>query len=329
MLRSFGLREYCLRRNLTCSGEALSGPIIIPQESLWVDLYDPTPEEREAVKAMFGFDPPTKEDMEEIEISSRLYQEDGAIFMTALVLSRTESGDPECLGVSFILAGERLLTVRYSEPQPFNTFANRAERQINLWPRGEIILAGLLEAVIDRTADVLEKVGGEVDAVSKQIFSQNGGSDTERDYQKILLRLGGRNDLTSKARESLISMGRMLAFLSQAIDLKTTKDMKGHIKVMTRDVQSLADHTTYLANKITFLLDAVLGVVNISQSRIIRILSVAATVFLPPTLLASIWGMNFEFMPELHWHYGYLIAWVTIVLSAIVPYLIFRWRKWL
>ncbi len=112
MLRSFGLREYCLRRNLTCSGEALSGPIIIPQESLWVDLYDPTPEEREAVKAMFGFDPPTKEDMEEIEISSRLYHEDGAIFMTALVLSRTESGDPECLGVSFILAGERLVTVR-------------------------------------------------------------------------------------------------------------------------------------------------------------------------------------------------------------------------
>ena len=327
MLRSFGLRESCLRRNLTCSGESLD-PITVPQESLWIDLFDPTPQEREAVKALFGFDPPTKEDMEEIEISSRLYQEDGAIFMTALVLSRTESGDPECLGVSFILAGERLLTVRYSEPQPFNTFANRAERQINVWPRGDIIMAGLLEAIIDRTADVLETVGSEVDAVSKQVFSTNG-DDPSRDYQKILLKLGGRNDLASKARESLISMGRMLAFLSQAIDLKSTKDMKGHIKVMTRDVQSLADHTTYLSNKITFLLDAVLGVVNIGQSRIIRILSVAATVFLPPTLLASIWGMNFKFMPELEWHYGYVIAWASIVLSAIVPYLIFRWRKWL
>jgi magnesium transporter len=327
MLRSFGLRDLCLRRNLTCSGES-SDPITVPPESLWIDLFDPTPEEREAVKALLGIDVPTKEDMEEIEISSRLYQEDGGIFMTVLILSKTESLEPECQGVSFILVGDRLLTVRYSEPQPFNTFANRAERQANLWPRGDMILAGLMEAVIDRTADVLEKVGGEVDSLSKQVFDQNGKSPT-RDYQKLLLRLGNRNDITSKARESLISMGRMLAFLSQVIDLKTTKDMKGHIKVMTRDVQSLADHTTYLSNKITFLLDAVLGMVNIEQSRIIRILSVAATVFLPPTLFASIWGMNFDYMPELKWVEGYPTAWGIIILSAIVPYLLFRWNKWL
>jgi magnesium transporter len=328
MLRSFGLRENCLRRNLTCSGES-ADPIAVPPESLWVDLFDPTRQEREAVKAMFGFDPPTKDDMDEIEISSRLYQEDGAIFMTSLVLSKTDTDEPECEGVSFILIGERLLTVRFSEPQPINTFANRAERQANVWPRGDIILAGLLEAIIDRTADVLEKVGGEVDALSKQIFGKNGDGQIGRDYQKMLVRLGSRNDLASKARESLISMGRMLAFLSQVIDLKSTKDMKGHIKVMTRDVQSLADHTTYLSNKITFLLDAVLGVVNIEQSRIIRILSVATTVFLPPTLFASIWGMNFKHMPELGSPYGYAGAIATIVLSAIVPYLFFRWRKWL
>ena len=327
MLRSFGLRESCLRRNLTCSGESADA-IAVPADSLWVDLFDPTPQEREAVRVMFGFDPPTKDDMDEIEISSRLYQEDGGVFMTALVISKTETADPECQGVSFILSGERLLTVRYSEPQPFNTFANRAERQVNLWPRGDVVLAGLMEAIIDRTADVLEKVGAEVDMLSKQVFGQNG-EDPTRDYRKVLLGLGNRNDLTSKARESLISMGRMLAFLSQAVDLKATKDMKGHIKIMTRDVQSLADHTTYLANKITFLLDAVLGVVNIEQSRIIRLLSVGATVFLPPTLFASIWGMNFKYMPELESPYGYAMAWAAIVLSAIVPYLLFRWRKWL
>lgn len=327
MLRSFGLRENCLRRNLTCSGES-ADPITVPPESLWVDLYDPTVAEREAVRSLFGFDPPSRDDMDEIEISSRLYHEDGATFMTALVISKTETTEPECQGVSFILAGERLLTVRYTEPQPFNTFANRAERQVNLWPKGDLILAGLLEAIIDRTADVLEKVGAEVDALSKQVFSQNG-YEPSRDYQKILVNLGNRNDLTSKARESLISMGRMLAFLTQTIDLKATKELKGHVKTMTRDVQSLADHTTYLANKITFLLDAVLGIVNIEQSRIIRILSVAATVVLPPTLLASIWGMNFEFMPELHSPYAYPIALGLIAMSAVVPYVIFRWRKWL
>jgi magnesium transporter len=327
MLRSFGLRENCLRRNLTCSGESVD-PITVPAEALWVDLFDPTQQEREAVKAMFGFDPPSKDDMDEIEISSRLFHEGGATFMTALVLSRTETADPECQGVSFILAGDRLLTVRYSEPQPFNTFVNRADRQANLWQRGDLILAGLLEVIIDRTADVLEKVGAEVDALSKQVFQQNGDSPS-RDYQKILVNLGGRNDLTSKARESLISMGRMLAFLTLTLEGKATKDLKGHVKTMTRDVQSLADHTTYLSNKITFLLDAVLGIVNIEQSRIIRILSVAATVVLPPTFFATVWGMNFRQMPELEWAYGYPLAWLTIILSAVVPYLFFRWRKWL
>jgi magnesium transporter len=117
--------------------------------------------------------------------------------------------------------------------------------------------------------------------------------------------------------------------LTLTVDGKTSKDLKAHLKTMTRDVQSLADHTTYLANKITFLLDAVLGIVNIDQSRIIRILSVAATVFLPPTLFASVWGMNFKHMPELETEYGYGFALLTIVLSAILPMLFFRWRKWL
>lgn len=327
MLRSYGLREHCLRRNLTCSGES-DDPIVIPPDSIWVDVVDPTFQEREAIRSFLGVDTPTREDLDEIEISSRLYLEDNAVFMTALILSGTETPDPQCRAASFILAGERLLTVRFSEPQPFNTFANRAERQAHAWPKGELVLAGLLEAVIDRTADVLEKVGTEVDAVSKQVFSSNA-NDASKDYQSILLRLGTKNDLTSKARESLISLGRLLAFLSQAMDQRHSKEIKGRIKVMTRDVQSLSDHTTYLSNKITFLLDAVLGVVNIEQSRIIRILSVAATVFLPPTLFASIWGMNFKAMPELDWDHGYPLALVSIVLSAVVPYLLFRWRKWL
>ncbi|MFN9541808.1 MAG: magnesium transporter CorA family protein [Alphaproteobacteria bacterium] len=327
MLRSYGLREHCLRRNLTCSGES-DDPIVIPSDSVWVDVFDPTFQEREAIRSFLGVDTPTRDDLDEIAISSRRDLEDNAVFMTALILSGTETPDPQCRAASFILAGDRLLTVRYSEPQPFNTFANRAERQAHAWTKGELVLAGLLEAVIDRTADVLEKVGNEVDVVSKQVFSSNA-NDASKDYQKILLRLGAKNDLTSKARESLISLGRLLAFLSQAMDQRQSKDIKGRIKVMTRDVQSLSDHTTYLSNKITFLLDAILGVVNIEQSRIIRILSVAATVFLPPTLLASIWGMNFKVMPELEWSLGYGLALVSIALSAVVPYLLFRWRKWL
>jgi len=328
MLRSFGLRDNCLKRTMTCSG-ASADPIVVPGESLWIDLQDPTAQEREAVKALFEFEAPTREDLEEIEISSRLYHEDNAVFMTALILSRTDSERPEAQPVSFILAGERLLTVRYSDPQPFNTFANRVERQVGRWGRGDVILSGLLEAIIDRTADVLEKVGSEVDALSKATFAGNG-NDPGRDYQQLILRLGKRNDLTSKARESLISLGRLLAFLSQATDTKAaSKDMKGSIKVMTRDVQSLADHTTYLSNTITFLLDAVLGIVNIEQSRIIKLFSVVAFVFLPPTLVASIYGMNFQHMPELSWLFGYPTSLILMVISAVVPYAYFKWRGWM
>jgi len=143
------------------------------------------------------------------------------------------------------------------------------------------------------------------------------------------IRLGNRNDLTSKARESLISMGRMLAFMSVITDTKSSKEMKNHIKVMTRDVQSLADHTTFLSNTITFLLDAVLGVVNIEQSRIIKIFSVVAVVFLPPTLVASIYGMNFHYLPELGWSFGYPMSLGLMVISAVLPYLYFKWRGWM
>jgi magnesium transporter len=265
--------------------------------------------------------------MEEIEVSSRLYSEDGAIFMTALVMSRTDTAEPECAPISFVVQGDRLLTVRYTEPLPFATFANRAERQTGMWGKGDLILAGLLEAIIDRTADVLERVGSEIDGVSRDVFHNDARA--QKDFKSILIRLGRHNDLASKAREHLVSFSRLLAFLTQALETKQNKEMKGHIKTMTRDVQALSDHASYLTNKITFLLDAVLGVVNIEQSRIIKILSIAATVFLPPTLIASIYGMNFDVLPEKHWVYGYPYSLGLMALSAVVPYYFFKWRGWL
>jgi magnesium transporter len=327
MLKIHATRDNCLKRAGDFAPN-LELPPDIPAEALWIDLMSPAPAEREAVRALMSIEPPTKEDMEEIEVSSRLYSEDGAIFMTALVMSRTDTAEPECQPVSFVLQSERLLTVRYTDPQPFNTFATRAERQTGMWGKGDIILAGLLEAIIDRTADVLERVGSEIDGVSRDVFRSNSGG-AEKDYQNILMRLGRHNDLCSKAREHLVSFSRMLAFLTQALETKQNKEMKGHLKTMTRDVQALSDHASYLTNKITFLLDAVLGVVSIEQNRIIKIFAVASTIVLPPTLIASIYGMNFRHMPELEWIGGYPMALALIVLSGILPFMYFRWRGWL
>ncbi len=170
-----------------------------------------------------------------------------------------------------------------------------------------------------------------MDQVSHDIFEpEQSSTSSARNYRAILKAIGRKGDLTSKVRESLVSIGRVLLYLANEADtMKWAKDTRGELRGMQRDVQSLSDHAAYLSNKITFLLDAMLGVVNLEQNNIIKLFSVVAVVFMPPTLIASIYGMNFEIMPELKWQYGYLVAVVLMVVAAIGPLAFFKWKKWL
>jgi magnesium transporter len=297
----------------------------------WIDMYNPTPEERRQVDELLHVEMPTRADMEEIEISSRLYQEDNSLFLTALVLSQTDTDQPSSAPVTFVLTPERLVTVRYSDPQPFRTFALRCERSAVSATRPEFVLMQLLDAIVDRMADVLEKTGTEVEAISREIFEPSAGLGyrSDKDFQHILRDLGRKYDLTSKMRESLLTIGRMVTFLNQAFDDKSYKDARVHTKTLSRDVLSLQDHSTYVSGKLTFLLDATLGLINIEQNTVIKIMSVAAIVLLPPTLFASIWGMNFQYMPELEEVWGYPVAFIVMIISAILPYLYFKRRGWL
>jgi magnesium transporter len=170
----------------------------------------------------------------------------------------------------------------------------------------------------------------EVDRVSHDIFEPGNSEDQSLSYKDILRAIGGKGDLTSKVRESLVSIGRLLLFLAnEAEGMRWSKDVRLQLQAMQRDVLSLSDHATYLSNKITFLLDAMLGVVQIEQNNVIKIFSVAAVVFMPPTLVASLYGMNFRHMPELDWTYGYPMAIVMMLAAAVLPYYFFKWRKWL
>jgi magnesium transporter len=170
-----------------------------------------------------------------------------------------------------------------------------------------------------------------VDEVSHAIFEPQGtGAERTRSYTAILSIIGRKGDLTSKVRESLVSIGRLVLFLAnEAEGMRWAKDMRAQLKSMQRDVQSLSDHVSYLSGKITFLLDALLGMVSLEQNNIIKIFSVAAVVLMPPTLVASIYGMNFKSMPELDWHFGYPMALGLMLVAAILPYLFFKWKKWL
>jgi magnesium transporter len=190
---------------------------------------------------------------------------------------------------------------------------------------------GLLDAVIDRLADLLERVGFDIDAMSSQVFepTANGTGSGGSDFKALLRRIGRNGDLASKCREGLVSISRMLTFITSLADLPARKDIDARIGTLSHDVQSLSDHSAFLSNKVNFLLDATLGMLNIEQTNIIKIFSVAATVFLPPTLIASIYGMNFEHMPELDWPWGYPLALLLMIASAIAPYLYFKHKRWL
>ncbi len=301
-----------------------------PDRAVWLDLHSPTPAENKLVERALGIALPTREEMQEIEVTSRLYVENGARFMTATLMCHSDTDVPRTTPVTFILSGHRLVTMRYDEPKPFAIVGAKLARLCPPHITGETVLMDLLDAVIDRAADILEKIGSDVDAISHEILESEGGMSRGQSFKEILKSIGRRGDHTSKVRESLVSIGRLLLYLAaEADNMKWAKDQRAAIKGMQRDVQSLSDHATYLSQKISFLLDAMLGVVSLEQNNIIKIFSVAAVVFMPPTLIASIYGMNFKHMPELEFDFGYPLAIVLMLLAAVLPYFFFRWMKWL
>jgi magnesium transporter len=302
----------------------------LPPEALWIDLVAPTREEDRRVETHLGLSIPTREDMEDIEPSELLYSENGARYMTARLLFNTEK-EPDMTGVTFIVKGNTLVTVRYDEPRAFAMFANRAAKPGGCGQTAEAVLAGLIETVIDRAAEVLQQAAEKIDVISRSVFEARGSSERRSaEYQETLRSLGRFGDLISKARESLVSIERVLLFLS--VSYRATRvpvELREQVRTTLRDLQSLEEHATFQSTKIQFLLDATLGLVNLEQNNIIKLFSVMAVVFMPPTLIASIYGMNFKHMPELDWFLGYPIAIVLMAVAAVAPYFFFRWKRWL
>ncbi len=301
-----------------------------PERLVWLDLHEPSQAEEDAVERWLNIEVPTREEMREIEMSSRLSQEDGALTMTALLLSHADTDRPELSDVTFILGNGALVTVRYADPKPFRLYVRRAGRD-GLAPGGaDEVFAGLMDAAVDRLADILEKVGADIDALFRLVFASRVEHPMRnRDFNEVLRRIGRIEDLSSKSRESLVTLGRVLSFVTGGGRVALSKEARDHLDTALRDVNQLADHAAYQANKIAFLLDATVGLIGIEQNNIIKIFSVASVALMPPTLIASIYGMNFKHMPELDWDFGYPMALALMAVSAILPYLYFRRKGWL
>ena len=318
-----------------CDGSVVEAKAAsIPDGATWVDLEEPTAEEEALVERCIRMDVPTESEMAEIEPSSRLYEQGGALYMTVSVLYGVDDGEPRTAPISFVLADNRLVTVRYATPKPVRAFSEHARRDPDLVRDAQTALARMLDALIDRLADELESVATDLEQLSSHIFHPN-----MRDRRipaarltALLTRIGRTQTLVTKIRYSAVSTIRMLSFLSGSSRFHENGDqgeMRNHLASLSTDANSLSEHASFLSDNLQFLLDASLGLISIEQNAAMKLFSWAAIIFLPPTLIAGIFGMNFHYMPELDWHYGYPLSLAVMLASAIGPSLVFKWRGWI
>ena len=305
----------------------------IPDGATWIDLEEPTNAEEQLVERCIKVNVPTQDEMAEIEPSSRLYEQNGALYMTVSVLIGVEDGAPSSTPVGFVLTDTRLVTVRYATPKPVRAFTDHVRREPELARDAPTVLVRLLDAIIDRLADELERVGADFERLSGQVFQKD--IEERRIPAEMLTRLltsiGQVQTLLIKIRYTAVSMHRMLSFLanSNRMHEEAAKDARHHLASLGTDVTSLSEHASFLADNLQFLLDASLGLISIEQNAAMKLFSWAAIIFLPPTLVAGIYGMNFQHMPELKWLFGYPMALGLILVSAIAPYLYLKRRGWI
>lgn len=312
------------------------------EDFVWLDCFQPTPEEERLIETTLGIELPTREEMMEIETTNRLVEEGAVYTMTATLVSKSDTNSPENSPVTFILTPHHLITVRYNEFVSFRTFTADFQRNPSSFPTADRTFTGLLSVVLSRLADVLERVGFEIEHLTYDLFKSDSATQTRTPFtanpfngkngkhrkpintRMLLEREGSVGNLDAKVRESLVSLQRILSFLNDARVARFTTESRQELMAARTDAQALGEHSYFLADKLTFLLDATLGVINIEQNDIIRIFSIAAVMFMPPTLIASIYGMNFKHFPELDWPLGYLYGLIVIILSAVIPFFFFK-----
>ena len=328
------MTTYTVEAGRLALGDGIQPPEVL-RAATWIDLFNASREEVQAAEQALGLELPTREEMQEIESSSRLYREGDALFLTANFLHGADQGEYGSTPISFVLAGPTLLTVRHATPKAFAAFGNRARRNPGLLSSADAVMLHLFEQVVDRLADILEKLGTDMDRASQSAFRTARGTTHKKanardaDLKSVLIALGEVGEVTSRARETLLGLTRILTFINAEKGQALRKENKAAIKVLERDVRSLVEHASFLSNKANFLLDAVLGIINIDQNGIIKTFTVASVALMPPTLVASIYGMNFASMPELSWKFGYPAALLLMVGGAVLPILYFKRKGWL
>jgi magnesium transporter len=296
---------------------------------VWIDLFNPTPEESARVTRDFHVQVPSRESLQEIESSSRTRTEAENLFVSMPLATLDQSGlKPVPLG--FLLSPRLLVTVRFSELQALTQAKAHCHR--DAFHDSASVFAAIVEAMVDFTADLLEKLSTDLATVSTHIFARHGvavnhNKRFRRALRVSLLAVGTSGDRLSHIRESVLGLQRIITYVA---DVATwlPPELKARLKTIREDLVSLVEFETHLSSKSQFLLDAILGLISTEQNDMFKVLTIASVVGIPPTLIASMYGMNFHFMPELGWRWGYTFGLALIALSIVLPILWFKRRGW-
>jgi magnesium transporter len=304
----------------------------LPPEIIWIDLVNASEEEKQFVETRLKIRVPSEESLSEIEASSRLVFDHGTLYLSSPAVRLDEQKEAQLTSIGFVIGRQVLVTVRFWPLSTFDTVAKRMEADGDL-QNGMCVFTSILEAMVDRGADVMEQLGASADGLSRSVFK--GGLvrskrpvRSSRKMREALESVGALAERLAKARDVLMNVGRIAFFAGEIGSGWITPASKRRLDAVSKDVASLSDYESRLSDKIQLLLDAVLGFINIQQNDLFKILTIVSVVGVPPTILVGVWGMNFKEMPELSWTLGYPLALIAIVASGVLPLLWFKWRGW-
>jgi magnesium transporter len=304
----------------------------LPAEAIWIDLLNPTDEEKAFVEGRAGVRIPSIDALSEIESSSRLAVDHETIYLSVPAVAQSDTIDASLSPAGIILTKGLLVTVRFAQLPTFDTVIEQIRRDETLQSSAGVFTA-LLEAMVDRGADVLERLGAELDKVSRSVFRGDPAKlkrvvRSNEALRRTLIAVGAIGDRLSLTRDVLLGVSRIAPFVTSLGKDWIIPEFEARLGAVTKDIASLNDYEGHLSNKVQFLLDAILGFITIQQNELFKVLTIASVVGIPPTLMAGIYGMNFKFMPELSWTWGYPFGLAIIVLSALIPLIWFKWRGW-
>ena len=300
--------------------------------TFWIDLLEPTPAELIRVETEFGIKVPAREQLDEIESSSRLRVEGKRLYLSMPISAQHSLSDTAPTPVGFVLSPQLLVTVRYAELRSFNNVRDSIAKD-NRCSGSTATFTTLLEAMVDVGADLLEKLASDLGVISRAVFRRGDpqiprGLRLNRSLREKLTTVGDAGEHLSQIRESLMALQRIVGFVTESAAEWLEADVQTRLKTVRQDLTSLADFQGHLSDKTQFLLDAILGFINTDQNDIFKVLTIVSVVGIPPTLIASMYGMNFHNMPELSWPWGYQYGLTLIAMSTLAPILWFKWRGW-